>query len=92
MLIAGITTVLTVTAAFVVSWTAASAMLLAGPVLFVSTRWYLARAPEGYLAERATWSTMTGGLAETADGARSVEALGRQQARQQRHDADVRQA
>jgi ABC-type multidrug transport system fused ATPase/permease subunit len=73
-----VTTVLTVGAAFVVSWRVASAMLVAAPVLWLSTRWYLRRAPAGYLAERSTWATMTAGIAETAEGARSVEALGRQ--------------
>ena len=92
VLVAGVTTVLTVAAAFVVSWQVASAMLVAGPVLLVSTRWYLRRAPEGYLAERSTWATMTAGIAETAEGARSVEALGRQPARSRRTADDVRAA
>jgi ABC-type multidrug transport system fused ATPase/permease subunit len=89
VLVAAITTVLTVTAAFVVSWQVASAMLVSAPVLFLSTRWYLRRAPAGYLAERSTWATMTAGIAETADGARTVEALGRQEARRQRTDRDI---
>ena len=92
VLIAGITTVLTVAAAFLTSWQVASAMLLAGPVLLFSTRWYLRRAPAGYLRERATWATLTAGIAETAEGARTVEALGRQQARRQRSDADIADA
>ncbi len=90
--VAGITTVLTVGAAFLVSWRVASAMLLAGPVLFFSTRWYLARAPQGYLRERSTWSTLTAGIAESAEGARTVEALGRQDARRRRSDADIADA
>ena len=89
VLVASVTTVLTVAAAFVVSWQVASAMLVAGPVLWLSTRWYLRRAPAGYLAERSTWATMTAGIAETAEGARSVEALGRQDARSRRSDDDI---
>ena len=89
VLVAGITTVLTVAAAFLVSWQVASAMLVAAPVLFFSTRWYLARAPQGYLRERSTWATMTAGIAESAEGARTVEALGRQRARSARTDADI---
>ncbi len=89
VLVAGVTTVLTVGAAFVVSWRVASAMLVAVPVLLLSTRWYLRRAPEGYLAERSTWATMTAGIAESADGARSVEALGRQEARRRRSQDDI---
>ena len=89
VLVAGVTTVLTVAAAFVVSWRVASAMLVAVPVLWLSTRWYLRRAPAGYLAERSTWATMTAGIAETAEGARAVEALGRQDARHRRSADDI---
>ena len=92
VLVAAITTTLTVAAAFLVSWRVASAMLLAVPVLVLSTRWYLRRAPAGYLRERSTWATLTAGLAETADGARTVEALGRQEARRRRSDADIADA
>ena len=92
VIIATITTTLTVAAAFVVSWRVASAMLVALPVLWLSTRWYLRRAPAGYLRERATWATMTAGIAETADGARTVEALGRQDARRLRTETDIAEA
>jgi len=92
VLIAGLTSVLTLVAAFLTAPLVASAMLVAGPVLWLSTRWYLQRAPAGYLRERATWSVMTAGLAESADGARTVEALGRQQARRRRSDADIADA
>jgi len=30
------------------------------PVLYLGTRWYLARAPAGYLWERAAYATLTG--------------------------------
>jgi ABC-type multidrug transport system fused ATPase/permease subunit len=92
VLVAGVTTVLTVGAAFVVSWQVASAMLVAVPVLLLSTRWYLRRAPAGYLAERSTWATMTAGIAETAEGARSVETLGRQEVRRRRSCDDIASA
>jgi ABC-type multidrug transport system fused ATPase/permease subunit len=89
VLVAGITTTLTVAAAFLVSWQVASAMLVALPVLWLSTRWYLHRAPAGYLRERATWATLTAGIAESADGSRTVEALGRQEARRRRTEQDI---
>ena len=92
LLVASITTVLTIGAAFVVSWRVALAMLVAAPVIHFSTRWYLKRAPDGYLRERSTWATLTAGLAESADGARTVEALGRQSARQARSDDDIGRA
>jgi len=45
------------------------------PVLFGATRWYLRRAHAGYLREAASYSRLTDGLAETVEGARTVEAL-----------------
>jgi ABC-type multidrug transport system fused ATPase/permease subunit len=49
--------------------------LIAVPVLFGALRWYLRRAHQGYLREAATYSRMTESLAETVEGARTVEAL-----------------
>ena len=89
VLIAALTTVLTIAAAFLTSPKVASAMLVAGPVLWFSTRWYLRRAPAGYLRERAAYAQITAGLAETADGARTVEALGRQDARLRQGEAEI---
>ena len=63
--------------------------LLAVPILWVGTRWYLRRAPEGYLRENATYSDLTDGLAETVDGARTVEALRLAQRRRIRTDRDI---
>ena len=92
VLVAGISTVLAVGAAFLVSWRVASALLLAVPVLWLSTRWYLRRAPDGYLRERATWAALTGGLAESAEGARTVEALNRQDLHRQRTEEHIASA
>jgi len=63
--------------------------LLAVPILWVGTAWYLRRAPEGYLRENATYSDLTDGLAETVDGARTVEALRLAQRRRIRTDRDI---
>ncbi|MBC7375477.1 MAG: ABC transporter ATP-binding protein [Frankiales bacterium] len=92
VLVAGVASVLTVVAAFLVAPLVAAAMLAAGPLLWLSTRWYLRRAPAGYLRERASWAQVTAGMAESADGARTVEALSRQDERRRRSDDDVRQA
>ncbi len=89
VVVAGLTTVLTVAAAFLAGPQVALAALVAVPVGVLSTRWYLRRAPQAYLAERATFSGITAGLTETADGARSVEALGRQQLRIQHTQDDL---
>ncbi len=66
--------------------------LTAVPLLLFATRWYLARARDGYLAENAAYAELTEGLAETVAGARTVEAL-RLQARRLAHtQADLKRA
>ena len=89
VLVALLTATLVVVAAFVTSPLVACAMLLPAPLLIASTRWYLRRAPAAYLAERATYSTITAGVAETASGARDVEVLRRQEQRRQRTFDDL---
>src|SRR6266542_648128 len=66
--------------------------LTAAPLLYGGTRWYLARAREGYLAENAAYAEMTEGLAETVAGARTVEALRTGTRRIARTDADLARA
>jgi ABC-type multidrug transport system fused ATPase/permease subunit len=63
--------------------------LVAIPVLWVSTRWYLRRATAGYLRQNASYSDLTEGLAETVEGARTVEALRLAARRRERTDADI---
>jgi ABC-type multidrug transport system fused ATPase/permease subunit len=63
--------------------------LTAVPLLFCSTRWYLARARDGYLAENAAYAELTEGLAETVAGARTVEALRLQARRIARTQSDL---
>jgi ABC-type multidrug transport system fused ATPase/permease subunit len=54
----------------------AVAVLVLFPLLLVPRRWYGRRAPRAYHAEAAGYSAMTDVLAESADGARTVEAYG----------------
>ncbi|GAA3129321.1 ABC transporter ATP-binding protein [Planomonospora alba] len=63
--------------------------LLAAPLIWLATRWYLKRARDGYLRESAAYADMTDGLAETVNGARTVEALGLQERRRRRTDTDI---
>ncbi len=63
--------------------------LIVVPPVWVAARWYLRRAPAGYLRENASWGVLTDSLAETVDGARTVEALGLGQVRLARADADI---
>ncbi|WP_431916875.1 ABC transporter ATP-binding protein [Nonomuraea jabiensis] len=88
-LIALVTFLITVGAMFLVSPLLMLPMLVAGPVIGVSTRWYLKRARDGYLRENAAYADMTEGLAETVEGARAVEALGLQARRRSRTDGDI---
>jgi ABC-type multidrug transport system fused ATPase/permease subunit len=91
-LIAAVTTVLTVAAAIWVNPLAALPCLAGVPVLAVGTRWYLKRAPAGYLWERAAYATLTGTVGETVDGGRTIEALGLNEERVRRIDADLTDA
>jgi ABC-type multidrug transport system fused ATPase/permease subunit len=90
-LIAAVTATLTVGAAVAVSpWITLPSILVVVPLLWLSTRWYLRRAPDGYRREMAAWSRLTGGVAETVEGGRTVEALRLQERRIRRTDADIR--
>jgi ABC-type multidrug transport system fused ATPase/permease subunit len=90
--IAAITAVLTVAAAIWVSPIAALPCIAGVPALWFGTRWYLKRAPAGYLWERATYATLSGTVGETVDGGRTLEALGLNEQRVRRIDADLAEA
>jgi len=91
-LIALVTVALTAAATFLVSPVVALPVLVFIPLIYVPTRWYLKRAPVGYLAERDAYSAMTAVVAESAEGARTVEALRLQSLRVAAADAAVAQA
>jgi len=57
------------------------------PLLAIGTRWYLQRAPNSYRSERASYGVLSGTFSETADGARTIDAL-RLGRRQKRRIAD----
>ena len=90
--IAAITAVLTVAAAIWVSPLAALPCIAGVPALWIGTRWYLKRAPAGYLWERASYATLAGTVGETVDGGRTLEALGLNEQRVRRIDADLEEA
>ncbi|GAA2075738.1 ABC transporter ATP-binding protein [Actinomadura alba] len=64
--------------------------LVVAPLLWGCTRWYLARARDGYLRENAAWAELTDSLAETVKGARTVDALGLGDDRQRRCNVGIR--
>ena len=91
-LIAAVTTTLTVAAAFWISPLAALSLVAGVPALVIGTRWYLRRAPQGYLWERAAYARLAGAVGETVDGGLTVEALGLNEHRIRRMDEDLRDA
>ncbi len=92
VIIAVVTTIFTVGACVLVGAWVLVPLVLGVPLLFVATRWYLRRAKPGYLRESASYAAINATLAETAEGARTVEALGLQQRRLERIDADIKES
>lgn len=90
--IAVVTAVVTLAAAVSVGWWVLLPCLLGVPPLWIGLRWYLARAKDGYLRESASYSTINASLAETVEGARTVEALGLGGERIARIDDDIRES
>jgi ABC-type multidrug transport system fused ATPase/permease subunit len=66
--------------------------LIVVPLLWAGTRWYLRRAPAGYLRENAAYSDITDGISETVEGSRTTEALRLQDRRRARTDEDIRRS
>ncbi|MFE6843571.1 ABC transporter ATP-binding protein [Streptomyces sp. NPDC057686] len=89
ILVASLSVVLTLVALVVTSPIMVLPCLIAVPLIVWSTRWYLARARDAYLAEAAGYSDLTQGLSETVAGARTVESLHRSGPRIRRTDEDV---
>jgi ABC-type multidrug transport system fused ATPase/permease subunit len=88
-LIAAVTVAFTLGAILLVGPLLGLPCLVAVPQLVAITRWYLRRAPAGYLRENAAYSDITDGLAETVEGARTVEALGLARQREERTARDI---
>ncbi|SDU88332.1 ABC transporter ATP-binding protein [Jiangella alkaliphila] len=92
ILVAVVTTVLTLAAAVLAGPLVALGAIVGAPLLILGTRWYLNRARAGYLWERAAYATINGTITETVDGARTIEALGLGDVRVTRADDDLREA
>ncbi len=91
ILVAAATSLLTLVAAFVVSPLVALGLLVGIPLLVTSTRYYLKRARNGYLRERAAYATNNGVVTETIEGARTIDALRLQRSRTARINDTVRE-
>ena len=88
--VAVVTVTITVVAALATGWLVALPVFIGVPIIVVSTRRYLRRAPAGYLRERATYAVMNGVVTETVDGARTVDALRLASRRRARIDRSLR--
>ncbi|WP_338073909.1 ABC transporter ATP-binding protein [Kineococcus siccus] len=75
ILVACVTTVFTVVAAFLSGPLVALAIVAGVPGLLLGTRWYLRRAQPAYAAERASWGRISTTLGENVENVRTVEAL-----------------
>ena len=89
VVIAAITTVLTVVAMLLNSVLLTVPLLVVAPLFIFSVRRYLQRAPKGYITEGGTYSEINSSLTETVEGARTVEALGLQAVRVETGDQDI---
>ncbi|MFI5711810.1 ABC transporter ATP-binding protein [Kribbella sp. NPDC051620] len=89
-IVALVTIAFTVAATLLVGVWVLLPLLAMVPLLALSTRWYLRYAKDGYLRENAAYAQMTSSLAETVEGARTVEALQRYDERVRRTDDDIR--
>ncbi|MDE3043920.1 MAG: ABC transporter ATP-binding protein [Acidobacteriota bacterium] len=91
-LVAMVQALLTFVAMILVSPKASVMGVVSLPILFFSTRRYLRYAGPGYRRERMSYATLSGTVAETAEGARTIDAhrLGPRQGR--RIDANVRES
>ena len=91
-LIAIVTAFFTIAAVLLVGWWVAIPLVLGVPILWAGTRWYLARAKAGYLRESASYAEINSTLAETVEGARTVDALRLAERRRQRIDDDIHES
>ncbi len=83
-MVAAVTSLLTLVAAFVVSPLIAPALLVTVPLMVWSTRRYLRFAGPGYARERASYAVTNGVVTETVEGSRTIDALSLQDVRRSR--------
>ncbi|MEP6666400.1 MAG: ABC transporter ATP-binding protein, partial [Nocardioidaceae bacterium] len=88
-IIAFVTTIFSIGACILVGTWVLVPLVLGVPLLFVATRWYLHRAKDGYLRESASYAAINATVAETTEGARTVEAMGLEKRRIDRVDEDI---
>lgn len=92
VLVAIITIVATLVAAFIIAPQVTVVMVLTAPIVVIVSRWYLARATPGYQRESAAYAALNGTITESVEGARTIDALALEQTRRDRLRADLREA
>lgn len=75
IVVSTIAVAITLIAAFVTSPQISSALLVGVPALVVVVRWYVRRARWAYLGVNEAYDDLFGAVAQTLDGARTVDAL-----------------
>ncbi len=90
-LVAIVQTLLTFAAMALVSPLASLACLVSMPFLFFATRHYLRYATPGYRRERISYASLAGTVSETAEGARTVDALQLADRQNRRIEANLRE-
>ncbi len=83
---------LTLGAMILVSPLVAIAGLVSVPFLYFSTRWYLRYATPGYMRERISYATLSGTVAETVEGSRTIDALQLASRQNDRLDGNIRES
>jgi ABC-type multidrug transport system fused ATPase/permease subunit len=91
-LVAIVQAVLTFIAMLLVSPLASVASLASIPFLYFSTRYYLHYATPGYMRERISYATLSGSVAETTEGARTVDAQRLGERQRNRVDANIKES
>jgi len=76
IVISAITVLLTVAAMVLTSPLLSLSLLVAVPILYFTVRWYVRHVPSTVERMLNSWADVQTGLHETADGARTAEALG----------------
>ncbi|GAA4897008.1 ABC transporter ATP-binding protein [Tessaracoccus lubricantis] len=71
------------------SWLLTLPMLFTAAIMIFGGRYYLSRAPAGYIAESRSYSVINTTTTETVEGARTVEALGLGELRVAQLDEDT---
>ncbi|SFJ81951.1 ABC transporter ATP-binding protein [Cellulomonas sp. KH9] len=92
VIVAVVTITLTVVACLVIDPLVSLALFVGVPTMVIMVRWYLRRATPAYVRESAAYAVLNGTITETVEGARTVDALGLADAREERVRDDLREA